>query len=296
MIAITGATGFLGRGLVRRLAAAGKPMRCWYRSDKSRSFADSLNADIEWIRGDLAEPNSRELMRDCDAVVHGALWRPKKQFQAQDIDVVKFCQLNLLGSIDLIQTAAELGVNKFVFISTCAVHDQILDDRPLDEAHPLWPHSHYGAHKAAIEKFVHSFGLGSGFPVCAIRPTGIYGLADPIEDSKWYSLVADVKAGKDVTVNRGGKEVHVSDVAKAIELLLGSSDIAGQAYACCDRYISEYEVAHLAKEISGSNSQITGSPKTPKHEIDTSKLKSLGMEFGGETLLRQTVKDLIERG
>ena len=45
-------------------------------------------------------------------------------------------------------------VRRFVFIATCAVHDVILSDRPLDEAHPLWPKSHYGAHKAAIEKFV----------------------------------------------------------------------------------------------------------------------------------------------
>ncbi len=52
---------------------------------------------------------------------------------------------------------------RFVFISTCAVHDVILADRPLDEAHPLWPKSHYGAHKAALEKFVHSYGLGQGW-------------------------------------------------------------------------------------------------------------------------------------
>ena len=37
-------------------------------------------------------------------------------------------------------------MSRFVFISTCAVHDVILDDRPLDEAHPLWPAGHYGAH------------------------------------------------------------------------------------------------------------------------------------------------------
>jgi nucleoside-diphosphate-sugar epimerase len=49
------------------------------------------------------------------------------------------------------------------------VHDVILQDRPLDEAHPLWPKSHYGAHKAAIEKFVHSFGLGEGYAICSLR-------------------------------------------------------------------------------------------------------------------------------
>ena len=57
-----------------------------------------------------------------------------------------------MGTLRLIESARAAGVGRFVFISTCAVHEKILDDRPLDEAHPLWAMSHYGAHKAAIEK------------------------------------------------------------------------------------------------------------------------------------------------
>ena len=78
----------------------------------------------------------------------------------------------------------------------CAVHETILDDRPLDEAHPLWPHSHYGAHKAAIEAFVHSYGRGHGYPICALRPTGIYGLARPARASKWFDLIAEGRPGR----------------------------------------------------------------------------------------------------
>ena len=54
-------------------------------------------------------------------------------------------------------------------------------------------HLHVGrAHKAAIEKFVHSYGWGHGYAICALRPTGIYGTALPIEESKWYGLVQAV--------------------------------------------------------------------------------------------------------
>ena len=64
-----------------------------------------------------------------------------------------------MGSIRLIEAARQQqGLSGFVYLSTCAVHDKILNDRPLDEQHPLWAKSHYGAHKAAVEKFVHSFG------------------------------------------------------------------------------------------------------------------------------------------
>ena len=187
-------------------------------------------------------------------------------------------------------------MRRFIFISTCAVHDKILDDRPLDERHPLWPQSHYGAHKAAIEKFVHSYGLGQSFPICALRPTGVYGVARPVEDSKWYGLVRSVVHGESVTCRRGGKEVHAADVARACEVLLAADEqqITGEAFNCYDRYVSEYDVAELARELSGSQAEIRGERTAPKHQIETAKLRSLGMQFGGDELFRETIRKLVE--
>ena len=173
------------------------------------------------------------------------------------------------------------------------MHDKILDDRPLDETHPLWPASHYGAHKAALEAFVHSYGFGHGFPICALRPTGIYGLAHAAQTSKWFDLVAAVARG-DVECRRGGKEVHAADVARAAALLLGAEPVAGEAYNCYDRYISEFEVATLARELAGSRSAIQGEAPTPRHQIVTTKLQALGMRFGGLALLKQTIAEMIE--
>jgi nucleoside-diphosphate-sugar epimerase len=184
-------------------------------------------------------------------------------------------------------------VGRFVFISTCAVHDEILDDRPLDETHPLWPKSHYGAHKAAIEAFVHSFGKGQGYAICALRPTGIYGLAHPPSQSRWFELVHSVCQGADVECKRGGKEVHAADVARATEILLGAQGTSGQAYNCYDRYISEYEVATIAKRLAGSRSRIEGAPTAPRNQIQTGKLAALGMRFGGLPLLEQTIRGLV---
>ena len=226
-------------------------------------------------------------------MVHSGLWRSGMSFQANESNLVEYARVNILGTLELIESAIAADVKKFIFVSTCAVHDHILDDRPLDETHPLWPNSHYGAHKAAIEKFVHSYGLGSGFPICALRPTGVYGVAHPPERSKWFDLVRSIKDGKSVEVNRGGKEVHVSDVAKAIQILLGADSVTGQAYSCYDRYISEFDVATIAKEICGSSSEIVGGQKRPKHEIDSSKIGSLGMKFGGEELLRETIAKML---
>ncbi|MBX6315916.1 MAG: NAD-dependent epimerase/dehydratase family protein, partial [Isosphaeraceae bacterium] len=160
--------------------------------------------------------------------------------------------------------------------------------------HPLWPTSHYGAHKAAIEAFVSSYGRGQGYPICALRPTGIYGLAHPPQASKWYDLVAAVARGEDVQVRGGGKEVHAADVARAVEILLHADGIAGEAYACYDRYISEHEVATIARELSGGRGAIQGAPTAPKNQIVTEKIRALGMQFGGRPLLERTIGQLID--
>ena len=293
-IAVTGATGFVGRELVSQLVADSHELNCWRRPESDVSPLSEYGDHIRWIEGKLGDRDStQQLIEDCDAVIHSGLWRSSLLFQADETDPVEYARVNILGSLELIEAAVKANVNRFVFVSTCAVHDHILDDRPLDESHPLWANSHYGAHKAAIEKFVHSYGLGKGFPICAIRPTGVYGVHRPIERSKWFQLVRDVADGKSVEVKKGGKEVHVEDVAKAIRLLLDAEGVSGQAYSCYDRYISEYDVALMAKQVSGSDSEIVGHQKTPKHEIDSSKIKRLGMEFGGIRLLRETIEKML---
>lgn len=297
LIAVTGATGFLGRYIVQRLIHAGHTCRCWYRPTSDRSGFEALDtAKLEWIEGDLARPETAgPLVAGCDAVVHGALYRPGAGFRGAEGDLPTFVERNVLGTIRLIEASRAADVGRFVFISTCAVHERILDDRPLDETHPLWPKSHYGAHKAAIEKFVHSYGFGQGYNICSLRPTGIFGLAHPLSASKWFELVQRVKAGKDVEVSGGGKEVHAADVAKAVELLLGApaEKITGEAFNCYDRYISQYQVATIARELAGSTSRIVGKPSEPKHQIVTEKLRALGMQFGGESLLDQTITEML---
>jgi nucleoside-diphosphate-sugar epimerase len=293
-IGVTGATGFLGRYIVAELARQGHHCRCWYRMTSDRGGLAAPQSAITWVPGDLGDPESaRDLLHGCDAVVHAALFHPAGRFIGGEGELLPFVEKNVIGTIRLIETARRAGVSRFVFISSCAVHEKILDDRPLDETHPLWPVSHYGAHKAALEAFVHSFGLGDGFPICALRPTGIYGLAQPPRRSKWFDLVAAVAREAEVECRRGGKEVHAADVARATALLLTAEGTAGQAYNCCDRYVSEFEVATIARELSGSRAAIGGAATAPRHQIVSAKLQALGMRFGGLPLLRQTIAEMI---
>ncbi len=292
-VAVTGGTGFLGRYILRRLLEDQHGVKAWRRPGSDLYGFSAISPHVEWVQGGLGDARSAvELVKGCDALVHAALYRPGAGFRGTEGDVVEFAQKNIIGTLQLIDAARHADVSRVVIISSCAVHEVILADRPLDEDHPTTPASHYGAHKAAIEQFVHSYGFGYGYPICALRPTGIYGVAAHPEDSKWYNLVRDILQGRQVTAQGGGKEVHASDVAAAVSVLLEAPGVAGQVYNCCDMYISNYRVAQLAKEITGSGAHINGKPSKPKHQISTGKLRSLGMEFGGEKLLRDTLAHL----
>src|SRR5215468_10868075 len=120
-IALTGATGFIGRYIAARLSAAGHRLRCWYRPRSDRS---DMPADIDWLAGGLEDaPTIEALVKGCDAVVHGALARWSAGFRrAADQDLLAFADLNLMGSLRLMVAARQAGVKRFVFISTCAVH------------------------------------------------------------------------------------------------------------------------------------------------------------------------------
>lgn len=297
LIAVTGATGFLGRYIVRHLAGQGHRLRCWYGPSSDRTGFEA--GGIDWIPGRLNDPAATEaLVRGVDAVVHAALhWKGSGGLRSQgEEDLLAFLEANFMGSIRLFQCAFQAKVPRFVHISTCAVHEVILNDRPLDEAHPLWATSHYGAHKGALEKFVHSYGLGQGWNICALRPTGIYGLDHPPQNSRWYDLIGQVLRGESIASARGGKEVHAEDVAKAVAVLLQADPkaVAGQAFNCYDRYVAEEEVARIAKDFVNSAITIADTNRGPKHQIDTRKIQALGMEFGGSYLLRRTIAELIK--
>ena len=73
-VAITGATGFLGRYLVHHLTGTGHQLRCWYRTGSDRSGFDRKAGAVDWQVGELGDASaSRNLVRGVDAVVHAAV-------------------------------------------------------------------------------------------------------------------------------------------------------------------------------------------------------------------------------
>ncbi|WP_158222833.1 NAD-dependent epimerase/dehydratase family protein [Rhodopirellula sp. MGV] len=289
-IALTGATGFLGRHLIDELAPK-HDLQAWHRGEKP----PAAEAPVLWIMGQLGDATSTEaLLRGVDAVIHSGLHRVGESFLASGDDPIDYWNRNATGSLRLLEAARKANVKRFVFVSSGAVHDDVLPGHPLDETHPARPNTLYGAYKASVETLVHHYGNSGEMSCVSVRPTSIYGIANPIEQSKWFDLARAVANGDSVSATGGSKCVHARDVAKACNLLLTTdAKISGEAFNCCDQMISDYRVATIAKEISGSSATINGPEKTAKNAIVTDKLEGLGMKFGGETLLRQTIKTLL---
>lgn len=292
-IAVTGARGFLGKYLVNELVNAGHQVRAWSRTPPS---GETPNGEaVTWIRGSLDDADSiDQLTAGADVILHSALFRTGSSFIDTAADPIRFYQTNVIGTHRLIESAVTAGVRRMVSISSGAVHDRIVPGRPLDETHPLWPGSLYGAAKASIETLVHAYGLSGALNICSLRPTAIYGLADPAQESKWYDIIADVQSGKDVNVAGGSKEVHAADVATAARILIETDkSVAGETYNCTDRMISRHEVATITKQLTGSPSQISGQPKQAANTMDTAKIRNLGATFGGTQKLTATIAEII---
>jgi len=129
-----------------------------------------------------------------------------------------------------------------VFVSSCAVHEVILADRPLDETHRCGPTILTGLTRRR-GSVCPQLRARTGWPICALRPTGIYGLPirhrPVVGSTRWAGAAWGARRD-----GEGRQGMHAVDVARAIELLphRDTKPIAGQAFNCYDRYVSEEQV------------------------------------------------------
>ncbi|ODS34262.1 MAG: putative epimerase/dehydratase [Candidatus Scalindua rubra] len=295
-IAITGLSGFLGHYVAKKLFERDVHIKALVRRSSNTSHLKDYEEKITFVQGDLASKNSlRKFVQDTDIVIHTAYERDGAGFhEAANRNIKRFLDVNLSGSLELLEASKQNGVKQFIFISSCAVYGYIFPDIRLNEQHPLIPDSNYGAYKAAVEAFCHSYFISKSINTTIFRPVGIYGLKPHLTHSYWYNIIKDIKNGIDVEVSGGGKVVHVEDVAQSIDLAIDNKEASGKIYNLVGFYVDNMTIAKMAKEICNSKSSIRGTPRQPKNTIDNSQSRTLGVHYAGTEGLRRYVQELID--
>lgn len=292
IVAVTGANGYVGQFVVRRLLQEGVQVRAL---GEDRGY---FTEPVQWIAGRLGDEDAiTALVNGADAVIHLAYAHvPGRYRGGEGDDLGAWMQANVQGSLDLLLKARDASVRQFVFLSSRAVFSHTEPERLLDESHPVSPNTHYGAYKVAVEAFLRSFASVEGMKTTSIRATGIYGVVAPIERTKWWHYVQAVLNGEPVTTVRGGTEVHGDDVGRVIWQVLNHQETAYDVIHMSDLYLTTHEIVRLICECARrKNCELPPVPDTPASNVLVCRrLEEMGIQLGGETLLRQTIQRLVD--
>lgn len=177
-ILVTGADGFIGSHLTEHLVRAGHDVRAFvlYNSFNSWGWLDeaepAVKDSLDVFAGDIRDPHGvRTAMQGCDVVLHlAALIAIPYSYHSPDT----YIDTNVKGTLNVVQAARELGVQRVVHTSTSEVYGTARFV-PITEEHPLQGQSPYSASKIGADQIAASFHLSFGTPVAVIRPFNTYG-------------------------------------------------------------------------------------------------------------------------
>ena len=177
-VLVTGADGFIGSHLVEELLKEGAIVRafCFYNSFNSwgwiDTFSKNLIDEIEIFTGDIRDPNGvRTAMEGIDVVFHlAALIAIPFSYHSPD----SYIDTNIKGTLNIIQSARDLGVERVLVTSTSEVYGTA-NYIPIDEKHPRQPQSPYSASKIGADCIAESFYRSFDLPITIVRPFNTFG-------------------------------------------------------------------------------------------------------------------------
>lgn len=216
MIALTGATGFVGQAVLDRAHAAGIQVRALTRRDQPQ------RAGVEWVRSDLDDKVAlAALVAGAEAVVHVA---------GVVNDAAEFERGNVLGTLNVIEAALAAGVQRFIHVSSLSAREPDL--------------SAYGASKARAEKLVRA----SGLDWTIVRPPGIYGP----RDVDYFEMFRLARWGVMPVPPREGRAsiIHVDDLARLLLALVpGGEQVSHRVFEPDDGHKHGWSHYELARAI-----------------------------------------------
>jgi nucleoside-diphosphate-sugar epimerase len=248
LVALTGATGFVGSHATAAVMAAGHRPRLLVRdpAKASRILAPLgvRDADVELVVGDMLDVDRvSELLDGAEAVVHAAA---AIGVTGRGGNVLEH---NVTGTRNVVGGGVERGIDPVVHISTVAVFIPPDGPRITARSRLASPRTEYGRSKLAAERFVRDL-QDAGAPITVLYPSGVVGPGQPQLDAMMEGLAGALGAPVWPMPPGGVGIIDVRDVATAIarciepghgprRLLLGGA------------FLSWSELADLCDEVTG---------------------------------------------
>jgi dihydroflavonol-4-reductase len=223
---VTGATGFVGAAVARKLDARGESVRVLVRPTSDRRNLEGLA--VEPVEGDLRDRAS--LARALKGVA--ALYHVAADYRLWARDPDELYASNVEGSRAIVEAAAEAGVKRIVYTSSVAVLGTNKDATPSNEETPVTLADmigHYKRSKYLAEEGVRELVTEHGLDVVIVNPSTPIGPRD-VKPTPTGRMVLDAARGKlPAFVDTGLNVVHVDDVAEG-HLLAYEKGSKGERY------------------------------------------------------------------
>jgi nucleoside-diphosphate-sugar epimerase len=255
-VLVTGANGFFGSNLCRKLAEQGHQVRGLVRPTSDLS---TLNGTpVELVQGDLASGSLPDGLFDGVEVVYHIAGL----FRQESLPLETFFAVNAQGVQLVLEGAMRAGVERAVHCSTIGVLGHIKNP-PGNEETPYSPGDHYQDSKTEGEKIALEFHREHGYPVAIVRPGSIYGPGD----MRFVKLFKSIKKGMYFIVGSGETHLHfvyIDDLVDGTILAAETPAAAGETFILADSApITHNELAACIGSIVGRSSPTRHLPYKP---------------------------------
>lgn len=246
---ITGATGFVGSVLAKKLREAGHEV---HASVRDVNKAEELkNLGVKLFKGDVTDKESmREAMTGVDGVYHVAGW-----YKVGVKDKTPGEKVNIEGTRNVLELMQELKIPKGVYTSTLAVNSDTKGKLVDENYHFTGKHiSEYDRTKAVAHDIAKEF-IKNGLPLVIVQPGLIYGPGDT--SSLGENLVAFLKGNLPMLPNQTAFcWAHVEDIVKGHILAMEKGKLGENYHICGEPYVL-VDAVKLASQISGKKAPMT---------------------------------------
>jgi dihydroflavonol-4-reductase len=241
---VTGATGFVGSAVARKLSLAGTRARVLVRPGSPRFHLDGL--DLEFVGGDLRDVQSvRAAMAGIRHVFHVAA-----DYRLWARDPGEIFAVNVEGTRQVMQEALRAGVERVVYTSSVATLGLRADGSPADESVPLSVEEGIGAYKRskiAAERLVEAMVGRDRLPAVIVNPSTPIGPRDVKPTPTGRIIVEAARGRMPGFLDTGLNFVHVDDVAEG-HLAALRRGVIGERYILGGENMTLHEVlVHICR-------------------------------------------------